>query len=64
MNDNDTTEIKYKVTYGPLEKEGRFFRMFDSIESASIFFKDQESKGKHVDAYEVTTITKLKKLTC
>ena len=55
-------ELRYEVTYGPKKESDREVKSFDDENKALEFFEKKDKEGFHVDAYEIETTVKKKKL--
>jgi len=62
MKNDQTTEVKYQVTFGPKKESERETKNFTDPTLAIDFFKEKDKAGFHVDAYEITTVITKKKL--
>lgn len=56
------TEVHYEITYGPKKESNREVKIFDDEDKALEFFEKKDKEGFHVDAYEIETVVKKKKL--
>lgn len=54
--------VEYTVTYGHKKENERESKMFADETSALDFFEKKDKEGFHVDAYEIETVVKKKKL--
>jgi hypothetical protein len=59
----ETKEVKYEVKFGSKKESDRETKTFTEQDKAIEFFKEKDKAGFHVDAYEVETVVKRKKLT-
>ena len=53
----DITEERWKVTYGPEKEADRSVKFFPDEIGAQFWFEEQQARGRHVDAYKITTRT-------